>query len=44
MYRLNYQHLRYFWAVSRHGNLTRASAELHPTPQTVSSQIHDLED
>ena len=44
MYRLNYQHLRYFWAVSRHGNLTRASAELHLAPQTVSSQIHDLED
>jgi len=44
MYRLNYQHLRYFWAVSRHGNLTRASAELHLTPQTVSSQIHDLEE
>ena len=44
MYRLNYQHLRYFWAVSRHGNLTRASAALHLTPQTVSSQIHDLED
>ena len=44
MYRLNYQHLRYFWAVSRHGNLTRASAELQLTPQTVSSQIHDLED
>jgi len=38
MYRLNYQHLRYFWAVSRHGNLTRASAELHLTPQTVSLQ------
>jgi len=44
MYRLNYQHLLYFWAVSRHGNVTRASAELHLTPQTVSSQIHDLED
>ena len=44
MYRLNYQHLRYFWAVSRHGNLTRASAELQLAPQTVSSQIHDLED
>jgi len=43
MYSLNYQHLRYFWAVSRHGNLTRASAELHLTPQTVSSQIRDLE-
>lgn len=43
MYTLNYQHLRYFWAVSRHGNLTRASAELSLTPQTVSTQIRDLE-
>jgi LysR family transcriptional activator of nhaA len=29
--------------VSRHGNLTRASAELLLTPQTVSTQIRDLE-
>lgn len=43
MYSLNHQHLRYFWAISRHGNLTRASAELHLTPQTISSQIRDLE-
>jgi LysR family transcriptional activator of nhaA len=43
VYSLNYQHLRYFWAVSRHGNLTRASAELLLTPQTVSTQIRDLE-
>ena len=43
MYTLNYQHLKYFWAVSRHGNLTRASAELLLTPQTVSTQIRDLE-
>ena len=43
MYSLNYKHLRYFWAVSRHGNLTRASAELLLTPQTVSTQIRDLE-
>ncbi|MFQ5668232.1 MAG: LysR family transcriptional regulator, partial [Candidatus Binatia bacterium] len=44
MYSLNYQHLRYFWAVCRHGNLTRASAELRLTPQTVSTQIRGLED
>lgn len=44
MYSLNYQHLRYFWTVSRHGNLTRASRELHLAPQTVSTQIRDLED
>lgn len=43
MYSLNYQHLKYFWAVARHGNLTRASVELHLMPQTVSSQIKDLE-
>ena len=40
---LNYHHLRYFWAVARAGNLTQASAELHLTPQTVSTQIKDLE-
>jgi LysR family transcriptional activator of nhaA len=44
MYSLNYQHLRYFWTVARHENLTRASAELRLTPQTVSSQLRDLED
>ena len=41
---LNYNHLRYFWAVARHGNLTRACNELHITPQTVSSQLRLLED
>lgn len=40
---LNYHHLRYFWAVARRGNLTHASAELNLTPQTLSSQIKDLE-
>jgi LysR family transcriptional activator of nhaA len=40
---LNYHHLRYFWAVARHGSLARASAELHLTPQTVSTQIRELE-
>ncbi len=40
---LNYHHLRLFWAVAREGNLTRASRELNLTPQTVSTQIRDLE-
>lgn len=40
---LNYHHFRLFWAVAREGNLTRASANLHLTPQTVSTQIRDLE-
>ncbi len=40
---LNYQHLRYFWAVAHRGNLTVASRDLHLTPQTVSAQIRVLE-
>ena len=40
---LNYHHLKLFWAVAREGNLTRASATLHLTPQTVSGQIRVLE-
>ncbi|MFT7487129.1 MAG: LysR family transcriptional activator of nhaA [Candidatus Paceibacteria bacterium] len=40
---LNYHHLRLFQAVAREGNLTRASARLHLTPQTVSSQVRNLE-
>jgi LysR family transcriptional activator of nhaA len=40
---LNYHHLRLFQAVAREGNLTRASKQLHLTPQTVSTQIRDLE-
>lgn len=43
MDRLNYHHMRLFWAVAREGNLTRASALLHLTPQTVSTQIRDFE-
>lgn len=41
---LNYHHLKYFWAVAREGHLTRASRELHLTPQTVSAQIRQLEE
>lgn len=41
---LNYHHLRLFQAVAREGNLTRASAGLHLTPQTVSTQIRGLEE
>jgi LysR family transcriptional activator of nhaA len=40
---LNYHHLRLFWAVARDGHLTSASRKLGLTPQTVSSQIRDLE-
>jgi len=40
---LNYHHLKLFWAVGHEESLTRASAKLHLTPQTVSTQIRDLE-
>lgn len=40
---LNYHHLRLFWAVAREGNLSRAARNLRLTPQTVSTQIRDLE-
>jgi LysR family transcriptional activator of nhaA len=42
--RLNYQHLLYFWAVVRTGSLTKACAELHLAPPTVSAQLHTLEE
>ncbi|MCP4604174.1 MAG: transcriptional activator NhaR [Proteobacteria bacterium] len=41
---LNYNHLRYFWTVARYGSLSKASDELHLTPQTMSSQIRALEE
>jgi LysR family transcriptional activator of nhaA len=41
---LNYQHLRYFWAVAREGNLTRAAQRLHVTQSAVSVQIKKLEE
>ena len=41
---LNYHHLLYFWAVAKHGSITRASAELRLAHATISGQIHRLED
>ncbi|MBW2588805.1 MAG: LysR family transcriptional regulator, partial [Deltaproteobacteria bacterium] len=43
MHMLNYHHLRLFWAVGHEESLTRASAKLHLTPQTLSAQIRHLE-
>lgn len=44
MQRLNFNHLRYFWAVAHEGNLTRAARQLHVSPSAVSVQIQRLED
>lgn len=40
---INYKHLHYFWAVAKHGGITRASECLHLTPQTISGQLSLLE-
>jgi LysR family transcriptional activator of nhaA len=43
MHNLNLKHLRYFWTVASQGSLTKAAEMLFITPQTISSQISDLE-
>jgi LysR family transcriptional activator of nhaA len=43
MRHLNYNHLLYFWTVSREGSITNAADALHLTPQTISGQIKLLE-
>ena len=40
---LNYNHLRYFWAVARDGNLTRTAARLNVSQSSLSVQIAKLE-
>lgn len=40
---VNFKHLRYFWAVAKSGSIARASAQLHVTPQSISSQLAELE-
>ena len=40
---INFKHLRYFWAVAKSGSIARASAQLHVTPQSISSQLAELE-
>lgn len=42
--RLNYQHLFYFWSVIREGGIAQAAKTLSLAHQTVSEQIHTLED
>ena len=44
MAQLNYNHLRYFWAVAHEGNLTRAAGRLNLSQSALSIQIQKLED
>jgi LysR family transcriptional activator of nhaA len=43
MANLNYNHLRYFWAVAHDGNLTRAASRLNLSQSALSTQIQKLE-
>lgn len=43
MKNLNFNHLHYFWAVAREGNLTRAAAHLNLSQSALSVQIQKLE-
>ncbi len=43
MANLNYNHLRYFWAVAHEGNLTRTAERLNVSQSALSTQIHKLE-
>ncbi|UYQ73469.1 LysR family transcriptional regulator [Pelagibacterium flavum] len=40
---LNYNHLRYFWAVAHDGNLTRTAKRLNVTQSALSVQVRKLE-
>lgn len=44
MAELNYNHLRYFWAVAHDGNLTRTATRLNVSQSTLSVQIGKLEE
>ncbi len=44
MSQLNYNHLRYFWAVAHDGNLTRTAEKLNVSQSALSLQIKKLED
>ena len=41
---INFKHLRYFWTVAKSGSIARASTQLHVTPQSISSQLAELEE
>ena len=43
MENLNYKHLHYFWMIARCGGVAKAGERLHVTPQSISTQMRQLE-
>ena len=43
MYKLNYNHLYYFWIIAKQGNLGRAAEQLHLSDSALSTQLKKLE-
>lgn len=43
-HQLNYNHLRYFYAVASEGSIVKASELLHISPQTISGQLTVFEE
>ena len=43
MRNFNYKHLYYFWAITKSGGVAKAGEQLHVTPQSMSTQIRQLE-
>ncbi|MFN9194776.1 MAG: LysR family transcriptional regulator [Pseudomonadota bacterium] len=43
MDQLNYKHLHYFWVVAKSGGVAKAGERLHVTPQSISTQMRQLE-
>jgi LysR family transcriptional regulator, transcriptional activator of nhaA len=41
---LNYNHLRYFYAIATEGSIAKAAESLHITPQTISGQLTVFEE
>lgn len=39
----NYKHLYYFWVVAKEGGISRAAEKLDMAVQTISVQVHELE-
>jgi LysR family transcriptional regulator, transcriptional activator of nhaA len=44
MVNFNYKHLHYFWVIAKTGGVAKAGERLHVTPQSISTQMRQLEE